>query len=88
MREARLDSLTQNEKTVLQELSRLAGSDRVVTGLELLDQGFAAFVVKVYGKRLGYPGSLQSRVFQVLRDKGYIRMERRNRGTYTILAAP
>jgi hypothetical protein len=88
MREAHMDPLTENEKTVLQELSRLAGSDRVVTGLQLLDQGFAGFVAKVYGKRLGYPGSLQSRVFQVLRNKGYIKMERRNRGTYTILAAP
>jgi hypothetical protein len=83
-----MEPLTQNEKAVLQELTRLAGSDRVVTGLELLDQGFAAFVGKVNGKRLGYPGSLQSRVFQILRDKGYITMERRNRGTYTILAAP
>ncbi len=80
--------LAQDEKTVLQELTRLAGSDRVVTGLELLDQGFAGFIAKVYGKRLGYPGSLQSRVLQILRDKGYIRMERRNRGTYTILGQP
>ena len=83
-----MEPLTQNEKTVLQELTCIAGSDRVVTGLELLDQGFAGFISKVYDKRLGYPGSLQSRVFQVLREKGYIRMERRNRGTYTILAEP
>jgi hypothetical protein len=82
-----MEPLTENERTVLRELSRLAGEDRVVTGLELLDHDFADFVAQAYGKRLGYPGSLQSRVFQVLRDKGYIKMERRNRGTYTILAA-
>lgn len=83
-----METLTQEEKAVLAELNRLAGSDRIVTGLELLDQGFADFVSKVHHKRLGYPGSLQSRVFQVLRDKGYIKMERRNRGTYTILNEP
>jgi len=69
-------------------LTRPAGNDRIITGLQLLDQGFADFVSKAYHKRLGYPGSLQSRVFQVLRDKGYIKMERRNRGTYTILSEP
>ncbi|PYI94334.1 MAG: hypothetical protein DME97_02435 [Verrucomicrobia bacterium] len=84
----RMETLTQDEKTVLAELKRLAGSDHVVTGLELLEHGFADFVSKIYHKRLGYPGSLQSRVFQVLRDKGYIQMERRNRGTYTILKEP
>jgi hypothetical protein len=77
--------LTDEEDAVLRELTRLAGSDRVVTGLELLDQGFSGFVGKIYHKRLGYPGSLQSRTLQILRDKGYIKMERRNRGTYTIL---
>jgi hypothetical protein len=83
-----MDALTESERTVLRELIRLAGDDGVVTGIELLDQGFADFIAQVYGKRLGYPGSLQSRVFQLLRDKGYIKMERRNRGTYTMLAAP
>ena len=83
-----MESLTDHEETVLRELMRLAGSDRVVTGRELLDQGFADFVANVYHKRLGYPGSLQSRTFQILRDKGYIRMERRNGGTYTILNEP
>ena len=83
-----METLTQEEKAVLAELTRLAGNDRIITGLQLLDQGFADFVSKVYHKRLGYPGSLQSRVFQVLRDKGYIKMERRNRGTYTILSEP
>jgi hypothetical protein len=77
--------LTDEEEAVLRELTRLAGSDRVVTGLELLDQGFADFIGKIYHKRLGYPGSLQSRILQILRDKGDIKMERRNRGTYTIL---
>ncbi|MBE0542662.1 MAG: hypothetical protein IH623_14995 [Verrucomicrobia bacterium] len=80
-----MEHLTQEEAAVLQELTRLAGSDRVVTGLELLDKGFADVIGRVYNKRLGYPGSLQSRTLQVLRDKGYIKMERRNRGTYTIL---
>ena len=83
-----METLTQEEKAVLAELTRLAGNDRIITGLQLLDQGFADFVSKAYHKRLGYPGSLQSRVFQVLRDKGYIKMERRNRGTYTILSEP
>ncbi len=77
--------LTDEEGAVLRELTRLAGNDRIVTGLELLDQGFADFISKVYQKRLGYPGSLQSRTLQILRDKGYIKMERRNRGTYTIV---
>ena len=80
-----MEPLTEQEAAVLQELARLAGTDRIVTGLELLDHGFADFVGKVYHKRLGYPGSLKSRVFQILRKKGYILMERRNRGTYTIL---
>ncbi len=83
-----MEPLTEEEVTVLRELVRLAGSDRIVTGLELLDQDFAGFVSKVYHKRLGYPGSLQSRIFQILRKKGYIKMERRNRGTYTILNQP
>src|SRR5438067_2354901 len=82
------EPLTEEEATVVRELARLAGSDRVVTGLELIDQAFADFVGKVYHKRLGYPGSLQSRTSQILRDKGYIKMERRNRGTYTILHQP
>lgn len=83
-----MDSLNDHEKTVLNELIRLAANDRVVTGRELLDQAFADFVGKVYGKSLGYPGSLQSRTLQILRDKGYIKMERRNGGTYTILSEP
>jgi|GEM_PF-6189058 len=83
-----MESLTPQEVAVLRELARLAGSDGVVTGRELLDEGFSDFVSGVYHKRLGYPGSLQSRTFQILRDKGYIRMERRNGGTYTILDQP
>ena len=80
-----MQPLTNEENAVLQELSRLAGSDRVVTGIELLAQGFTDFVGNVYHKRVGYPGSLQSRTLQILRDKGYLKMERRNKGTYTIL---
>ena len=83
-----MESLTEQEAAVLRELTRHAGSGRVVTGRELLDEGFADFVSKVYRKRLGYPGSLQSRTLQILRRKGYIRMERRNGGTYTILNGP
>ena len=84
----RVESLTDQEATVLHELLRLAGEQRRITGRELLQRGFAEFVSRVYGKRLGYPGSLQSRVFQILRDKGYLKMERRNGGTYTLLRQP
>jgi hypothetical protein len=83
-----MESLTEEEAAVLRELARIAGGDQVVNGRELLDAGFADFVSKVYRKRLGYPGSLQSRTFQILRNKGYIKMERRNGGTYTILNQP
>ena len=83
-----MDSLTKQEDAVLRELARLAGSDRFVSGGEVIDQGFADFVATVYCKRLSYPGSLQSRTLQILRDKGYIKMERRNGGTYTILNRP
>lgn len=83
-----MDSLTEQEDAVLRELARLVGSDRVFFGRELIDQGFTDFVATVYRKNLGYPGSLQSRTLQILRDKGYIKMDRRNGGTYTILNQP
>ena len=76
-------SLSRQEQTVLRELSRLAGSDRIVTGRELRDARFAEFVADTYGADVAYPQSLQSRKLQILRDKGYIRMERHDGGTYT-----
>lgn len=81
-------SLTPQEQTLLRELSRLAGSDRVVSGRELRDAAFADFVASVYGSAVSYPQSLQSRKLQTLRDKGYVRMERHAGGTYTILEQP
>ncbi len=83
-----MDSLTGQGETVLRELVRLAGDDHVVTGRQLLDQGFPEFVARVYQHRVGYPGRLLSRVFEILRDKGYIKIERANDGTYTILREP
>ena len=70
---------------MLAELKRLAVNKRFVTGRDLRDSGFADFVATVYNVDVAYPQSLQSRKLQILRDKGCIRMERRNGGTYTIL---
>ena len=77
--------LTLEENQILDELTRIAGPDRVVNGKELLENGFADFCVKIFGANVSYPQSLQSRKLQILRDKGLIRMERRDGGTYTIL---
>jgi hypothetical protein len=82
-----MNALTQEETRLLGELKRLAGDKRVVTGRQLRDCGFAEFVAEVYHVDVAYPQSLQSRKLQILRDKGYIRMERRDGGTYTILEA-
>jgi hypothetical protein len=81
-------TLTTEEETVLRQLARLAGSDRVVTGRELRDAGFADFVAQTYRADVAYPQSLQSRKLQILRDRGYIKMERHDGGTYTILKLP
>jgi len=83
-----MQTLTPAERTVLRELARLAGSDRVVTGRELRDAGFAEFVAHAYRADVAYPQSLQSRKLQILRDKGYIKMQRHGGGTYTMLAHP
>ncbi len=72
---------------MFEELKRLAGAKRFVTGRELRDCRFADFVAQVYQVDVAYPQSLQSRKLQILRDKGYIQMERRDGGTYTILEA-
>jgi hypothetical protein len=82
-----MNTLTPEETKVLGELKRLAGPKRVVTGRELRDSGFADFVAEVYQVDVAYPQSLQSRKLQILRDKGYIQMERRDGGTYSILEA-
>jgi hypothetical protein len=84
----RMASLTTQEQAVLRELARLAGAERIVTGRELRDAGFADFVAGTFGSDAAYPQSLQSRKLQILRDRGYIRMERHNGGTYTILKQP
>jgi len=83
-----MESLTKQEQTVLRELTRLAGTDRVVTGRELRDAAFADFVARTYSADVAYPQSLQSRKLQILRDRGYIRMQRHDGGTYTILKPP
>ena len=80
-----MPALTKEEQTLLRELVRLAGSDHVVTGHELRDADFAVFVAHTYQSDVGYPQSLQSRKLQILRDRGYIKMERHGGGTYTIL---
>ena len=83
-----MQPLTREERLVLSELSRLAGSRKVITGRDLRDSGFADFVASTYSVDVAYPQSLQSRKLQILRNKGYIRMERHNGGTYTILNRP
>jgi hypothetical protein len=80
-----MSALTGEETKILDELKRLAGGKRFVTGRELRDSGFADFVAGAYQVDVAYPQSLQSRKLQILRDKGCIRMERRDGGTYTIL---
>lgn len=80
-----MQSLTPNEQNILLELERIAGPRGHVTGRELRDSGFGDFVARVYAVDVAYPQSLQSRKLQILRDKGYLRMESRNGGTYTIL---
>lgn len=67
------------------ELNRLTENKHVITGRQLHAFNFADFVARVYISNVGYPQSLQSRVFQVLRDKGYITMDRKSGGTYAIL---
>jgi hypothetical protein len=83
-----MQPLTREERLVLDELSRLAGPRSVITGRDLRDTGFADFVVSTYGVDVAYPQSLQSRKLQILRNKGYITMERHNGGTYTIINRP
>jgi hypothetical protein len=83
-----MQPLTTQERRLLEELVRLAGTRGVVTGRDLLDHGFAEFAVQVYGVDVSYPQSLPSRKLQILRDKGYIKMERKGGGTYTILNRP
>ena len=80
--------LTQEETQVLQELIRLADPEGVVKGRKLRDAGFAEFVASVNQADVGYPQAEQSRRLQILRDKGYIKMERRDGGTYTIARRP
>ena len=80
--------LTTKELQVLGELRRIAGETQCVTGGTLRDFRFAEFVAGVYEANVSYPQSLQSRKLQVLRDKGYIKMERRGGGTYLILDHP
>lgn len=79
------DPLTPQENLVYAELTRLAGDRRVVTGRHLRDAGFAERVVEIFHADVAYPQSLQSRKLQILRNKGWIRMERHEGGTYTLL---
>ncbi len=83
-----MEQLTHQEKAILGELARLAGPDKVVNGIELRDAGFADFIAKEYHSNVAYPGSLQSRTLQILRNKGYIEMERKRGGIYTIIKLP
>ena len=84
-----MELLEVNEKIVMRELIRIADikwqGNNVVYGQDLISHNFAEFVMKTYSKNVAYPSSLQSRMLQTLRDKGYIKMERKNGGTYTIL---
>lgn len=77
--------LTHQELTVLRELRRLASLHDHLTGKVLRDNSFAVFIMQVFNADVGYPQSLQSRVLQKLRDKGYLIMERCNGGTYMVL---
>jgi hypothetical protein len=77
-----MQKLTPTEEKLLTELTRLAGSSRVITGRQLRDRNFADFVADLYQADVAYPQSLQSRKLQILRDKEYITM--RN-GVYTLL---
>ena len=79
------EPLTSEEKIILAELAKRAGEGRLVTAKQLRDSGFAKFVFETCGKDVAYPDAQQSRVLQLLRDKGYILMRR---GTYQIIAAP
>lgn len=73
---------------MLRELVRLAGDKGVVTGGQLREASFADLLARIYRSSASFRDSLLSRKLQILRDKGYIRMERRNGGTYTILKRP
>ena len=77
--------MTPHERRVLAELQRIADPDLTVTATQLRDAGFADFVARVYDANVGYPQSLQSRKLQILRDKGYLKMEH---GKYTLLSTP
>ena len=77
-----MQPLTIQERKILCELTRLAGSNAFVTARQLRDEGFADFVTSAYASDVGYPQSLQSRKLQILRDKGYITMRK---GTYTVM---
>jgi hypothetical protein len=83
-----MQALTTQERRLLDELARIAGKRGFVTGHDLLAHGFAEFTVQAFGANVSYPQSLQSRKLQILRDKGYIRMERKGGGTYTVLKQP
>src|SRR4051812_35682237 len=78
-------TLTSQEVEVYGALKQLAGSAGKITGRRLRDAEFAKQVVAIYGADVAYPESLQSRKLQILRDKEWLKMERHNGGTYTLL---
>ena len=83
-----MPQLKTKEQVLLRELARVAGQKGVVTGGQLRDVGFAEQVARIYSSNASFRDSLLSRKLQILRDKGYIRMERKNGGVYTILKRP
>ena len=69
------------ENQILGKLAQIARGTGSVSARELKKHEFARWLATLLNKDVGYESSLQSRVLQVLRDKGRITM---SRGLYII----
>ena len=78
-----MQTLTQQEAQLLDELIRIAGASVVVTAQQLHEHNFPDFVARVFASKAVFRQSLENRKLQVLQAKGYVRMER---GKYTIIS--
>ena len=78
-------ALTPQEEAVYAALKRLADDKGKVTSRQLHDVGFAKTVTAIYDATVAFPESFQSRKLEILRYKQWIKMERFNGDSYTLL---
>ncbi len=78
-------ALTPQEEAVYIALKRLADDTGRVTSRQLHYVGFAKTVTAIYDATVAFPESFQSRKLEILRYKQWIKMERFNGDSYTLL---